>query len=353
MREYVPTMPEYALTTRGRAVVAICGGAVLMAWLFGARALGAIVVPGVVALAAAVLQLRGIDPPEVHRGLPPDDAVGTKHDVVLRFVDPDTGVAPDPFVANVVDATDPELSDPAVTRAVVGEGSVTYRVSYESRGSPTLGPTRINAIDVLGVLTRRMEAGGADRVLVYPEYHPIAGWFRGRIYRQGARGSSRQRDEFDRLREYTPGDALRDISWNATAKRDELIVKEFAAESEQLRVSIAGGARRNGANALATAVTSIALAMLDDGVPVDVALPNGSVEASPGPEGRRRLLAFLAHATAGDVPDLEADVVVDADFRGAVVRADDAEMAFEQLRMDGVPAEESQRVEPIPAGEAT
>jgi uncharacterized protein (DUF58 family) len=323
-----------------------------MAWLFGARALGAVVVPGAVALAAAVLQLRGIDPPGIRRDLPPDGAVGTEHDVVLRFVDPDTGVAPDPFVADVVDATDPELSDPAATRTVVGEDAVTYRVSYESRGSPAVGPTRISAIDVLGLLTRRMEAGGSERVLVYPERHPIAGWFRGRIYREGARGSSGQRDEFDRLREYTPGDALRDISWNATAKRDDLIVKEFAAESEQLRVSIAGGARNNGADALATAVGSIALAVLDDGVPVDVVLPNGRVEASPGPEGRRKLLELLAHATAGEIPDLDADVVVDADFRGAIVRGDDEELAFEQLRMDADQGTTSEHVEPIQAGEA-
>jgi uncharacterized protein (DUF58 family) len=344
-------MREYDLTARGRAVVAICAGTGLMAWLFGARALGAVVLPGVVALAAAVLQLRRVDPPTVRRDLPPDDAVGTEHDVRLRFVDPDTGVAPDPFVADVVDATGPELSDPATTRAVVGEAPVTYRVSYEERGSPAIGPVRIGAIDVLGLLTRRMEVGGVERVLVYPERHPIAGWFRGGVYQEGARGSSRRRDEFDRLREYSPGDALRDVSWNATAKRDELIVKEFAAESEQLRVSIAGGARNNGVDALATATGSIALAMLDDGVPVDLVLPNASVEVTPGPEGRRRVLSMLARATAGEVPDLDADVVVDADFRNAVVRVDDAELAFEELRIDGTSDVESRPVEPIMAGE--
>ncbi|MFB6295854.1 MAG: DUF58 domain-containing protein [Halobacteriales archaeon] len=345
-------MREYTLTNRGRAVVAICGAAALMAWLFGARALGAVVLPGIVALAGAALQLRRIDPPEIRRDLPPDDAVGATHEVGLRFVDPATGASPaSPFVADVVEATGSGLSDPPTVRVVVGEATTTYPVSYERRGSPTVGPARIRATDVLGLLVRRMEAGPADRVLVYPGRHPIAARFRRRLYREGGLGTSRQRDEFDRLREYDRGDPLRDVSWSATAKRDELIVTEFAAEAERAPVSIAGGAEDGGADDLATATASVALALLDDGVPVSVDLPNGSVEVGPTPEGRRRLLELLALATGGEPPETDADAVIEADLDGTRVRVGDAELSFEEVRMGGEATGEPGGVGRIPAGE--
>jgi len=346
-------MREYDLTARGRAVVAICAGTGLMAWLFGARALGAVALPAGVALAGAALQLRRIDAPKVRRDLPPDDAVGATHEVGLRFVDPVTGAPPaSPFVADVIEATGPGLSDPPAVRVVVGETATSYRVSYERRGSPAVGPARIRATDVLGLLVRRLESGPVDHVLVYPERHPIAGWFRRRLYREGGLGTSRQRDEFDRLREYGRGDPLRDVSWSATAKRDELIVTEFAADSERAPVSIAGGAEDGGADDLASATASIALALLDDGIPAGVHLPNGSVEAAPGPEGRRRLLELLAHATGGEVPDADADAVVEADPDGARVRLGDAELPFEEIRMGGEGTGEPGGVSRIPAGEA-
>lgn len=322
------------LTRRGRAVVGICVVGVLLAWLSGARSLNAIVLPGAVALGAAYLQLRGLEPPRVDRRLPPDDFVGATHAVRLSFGDSDgrVGDLDRPFVADVRDSLGPGLRGPdEPVRTTVGEEPVANEVTYERRGTREFGPVTLAAIDVFGLLERDLLCRGKERIVVYPERHPVPPWFRRELYRDEEVGPSRQRNEFDRLREYARGDALRDVHWPATAKRDELIVKEFAAEAEQRRVHLSGGARGDSADDLAEAATSVALALLDDGVPVTVTLPNGSVEVRPGLEDRRRLLELLAFATRGSVPDPAADVVIDADSTGTAILLDGSEFRFGDL----------------------
>lgn len=328
-------MAAIRLTRRGRVLVAICVGAIVMAFLSGARSLNAVVLPGVVALVAAYLQLDGLDAPGVRRDLPPDDFAEATHEVTLRFSDPDQPGADltDTFVAEVRDAVDDGLSGPdEPTRATVGAVPVSYDVTYEARGERTLGPATLAATDVFGLLERDLLCRGKESVLVYPNRYRVPAWVRQELYHDEALGASRQRDEFDRLREYARGDALRDVHWATTAKQDELVVKEFAAQTEQRRVAISGGARGGTADDLASAATSIALALLDDGVPVEVSVPNGRVATGPDPEGRRRLLGLLARTPEGAVPDPDADVVIDADHNRTTVRIDGQAVSFAELR---------------------
>ena len=343
------------LTRRGRIALAVVVLAFGMAALSGARSLNAVVLPGVVALVAAAVQLSRLDAPSVRRRLPPDDFVGATHEVVLRFGDGDA-LRDDleaPFVAAVHDDLGEGLTGPdAPTRATVGAEPVRYEVTYEARGDRSLGPVTLTATDVFGLLERDLLCRGTESVLAYPERRPVVGWFRRELYREDALGASRQRDEFDRLREYARGDALRDVNWAATAKRDDLIVNEFAAETDQRRVSISGGARGDGADDLASAVASVALALLDDGVPVDVAVPNGRVSTDGGPDGRRRLLELLARTPRGAVPDADADVVIEADRTGTTVRIDDAETPFAALLPSDADAETAVTAAARPPGDA-
>lgn len=333
-------MAAIRLTRRGRVLVVICVGAVVLAFLSGARSLNAVVLPGIVALVAAYLQLDGLVAPGVRRDLPPDDFADTAHEVTLRFTDPNQPGADlsETFLADVRDAVDAGLSGPdEPKRTTVGAVPVPYEVTYEARGERTLGPTTLSATDVFGLLERDLLCRGKESVLVYPNRYRVPAWVRQELYHDEALGASRQRDEFDRLREYARGDALRDVHWPTTAKQDELVVKEFAAHTEQRRVAISGGARGGSADDLATAATSIALALLDDGVPVEVTVPNGRVATGPNPEGRRRLLGLLARTPEGAVPDPDADVVIDADHNRTTVRIDDQAISFAELRDAATP----------------
>ena len=325
-------MPKATLTRRGRAVAAACVIGGLLGTAAGGRALDAVVLPGIVALVAGYVQLARVADPEVRRVPPPDGFAGERHEVRIELR-PATAGATGTYLAAVGDETDDGLEGPAAPiRASIGEGAVTYGVRYLRRGNRRLGPARVTATDVFGLFDREVVVGDADAVTVYPTCHPVPARFRRGLYADDAVGGSRRREEFDRLREYARGDALRDVHWPATAKRDEIVVKEFAAETRRGRVSIAGGTTgEEGADALASAAASLAVALLDDGVPVDLTLPAGRVSVQPGPQGRRAALE-LAAVTGPGQPDVDdADVTVIADADGARYRTGSRIVAVEDL----------------------
>ena len=327
-------MPKATLTRRGRVVGAACALGGLLALAAGGRALDAVVLPGVVALAAGYVQLARVEDPEVRRVPPPDGFVGERHKVRIELRSATAG-ASGTYLGAVVDETDAGLEGPeAPIRASIGEGPVTYRVRYVRRGERRLGPARVTATDVFGLFDREVVVDDTDAVTAYPVCHPVPVRFRRELYAADAVGVSRRREEFDRLREYARGDALRDVHWPTTAKRDEIVVKEFAAETRRGRVSIAGetASEREGDDALASAAASLALALLDDGVPVDLTLPAGSVSVRPGPQGRRDALELAAVTGAGSVAVDDADVTVIADADGARYRTGGRTVAVDDLR---------------------
>ena len=324
--------PAVRFTRRGRSVVAVCLFAAAMSVIAGPRALNAVVAPGIVGLAAAYLQLRGLEAPRVIRDMPPDAFAGSTHELGLRFADPGEPTAglSDPFLARVRERVDDglELEQPAV-EATVGASDVRFDVSYRRRGERTIGPTELIATDVFGLLFREFDCDPVDSVLVYPERHRLPEWFRLGLYDHEDVGTSRQRDEFDQLREYDEGDSLRDIHWPATARKDELIVKEFVADVQGPSVSISVGGR--GADRTATAATSVALALLEEGVPVDLSAPNGRVETFPGGDPRQ-LLELLTRLPRGEVPDPDADVVIKGSHRRTQISTDGETHRFNTLR---------------------
>lgn len=324
------------LTTRGRLLVVVSLGAFVMATLFAPRGLNAIVLPGVIALSAAYLQLRRMTAPTPIRETPPDDFAGKDHEVTIRFVDRDTGQATDglsrPFVGVIHETVGDGLSIVQSTHeTVVGAEPVTYEVNYEARGEHTFGPATITARDVLGVAETELSCPETDGVTVYPRVRTIAGWARRDLRALHETGLHEERSEFDRLREYDRGDSLRDIHWKSTAKRDDLIVKEFAAEAETEGVRIAAGATAGNADGMASATTSIALALIEDGIPVDVRLPDGDVQAGPERSSRVRLLERLATVGAGRVRDEDADVEIRGVDGKTTVRIGENETTFTEL----------------------
>ena len=355
------------LTRRGRVAGLVGLVAAASALAAGGRALDAIVIPVAIALAAGYVQVSRVDVPAVRHVTPPDGFVGETREVRLEFgpdavrSDSDDHGAGPSFLADVQVHVDEGLEGPtSPIRASVGTEPVTYAVTYRERGERTLGPVDLTVTDVFGLFEREMAVDETDAVTVYPPRDPVPTRFRRDLYAADAVDVSRRREEFDRLREYTRGDAVRDVHWATTAKRDEIVVKEFAAETARNRVTIAGGTQVGGggerspfagsalgddsaadrsasaaaADELARATASLALALLDDGVPVDVRLPGGRVSAAPDGRGRRDVLELAARTGPGAVTDDEADVTVVADADGARFRTGDRSESFADLRRE-------------------
>lgn len=296
------------LTRRGYGAVAVVLAAIGMGWLAGPRALNALAAPVLVALLAGAVQLRRAGVPTVERSDPRRGFPGERRSVELGV---DGG-----GVAHIEDALSPGLAgDPT------GEGTlpttVTYDVELTGRGDQTLGPTTVRLRDTLGLVETTHEVDATTTLLVYPRVSLIdgAGFF-GRT----TGPEIDERTEFDRLREYVPGDRLRDVNWKATAKRDDLLVTTYTDPGFEEGVRIAAEAEPDCADAMAGATASLVVGAIRAGLAVELAVPDGTLAGDAGGPQQVRALELLARTGAGRFQGRDgADVVVSATADGVTV----------------------------------
>jgi uncharacterized protein (DUF58 family) len=116
--------------------------------------------------------------------------------------------------------------------------SVRYEVVPSQRGRRTWGAVTLRYASPLGLVARQQRTLLTAKVDVYPDVHAARALeLLRRQGRQDARlGSLRVRGgdtEFERLRPHQQGDEIRHIDWRASARRDDLTVRQFQAESNQ------------------------------------------------------------------------------------------------------------------------
>ncbi|RDI72164.1 DUF58 domain-containing protein [Halopelagius longus] len=315
------------LTRRGVALLVVVASGVVLAAVFGPRALNALVLPAVVALAAAVVQVYRADPPRVERRTPAADFPDTAGTVTLSLESERS------YPATVTDDLPAALDGDATLDVVVGGAPASYEVTYRKRGEHEIGPLSLVSRDVLGLAKRELVAEGTDSVLVYPPVRQLTRSATQDLSSLNDPEPSNRRDEFDHLREYARGDSLRDVHWKSSAKRNDLIVKEYVPESDAESVLLSAGGVRSAGDRMAEAAATLSVSLVRNGVPVTLSTPSGVVEAPAGDE--RSLLEHLARAESGRVPDESADVVVRADESNTTVRVGDEETTFESLVGDG------------------
>ena len=113
-----------------------------------------------------------------------------------------------------------------------GSATVTIRILAPQRGWMQAGRLMLFTRYPVGLFRAWSYVHPGLPVLVYPAPAPTgvplpppqAGDGNG-----GAQGSGQ--DEFQTLRAYRPGDSLRHIAWKALARKDELLTKQFAGQS--------------------------------------------------------------------------------------------------------------------------
>ncbi|MCO5995349.1 DUF58 domain-containing protein [Actinoallomurus rhizosphaericola] len=107
--------------------------------------------------------------------------------------------------------------------------TITYRLDTTRRGVFDAGPLRWERRDTLGLAAAARTTGDVRRVHVHPATHPMAIVPSGRVRNpEGpvadtvlAGGAT-----FHRLREYVPGDDLRQVHWRSSARAGTLMVRE-------------------------------------------------------------------------------------------------------------------------------
>jgi uncharacterized protein (DUF58 family) len=191
-----------------------------------------------------------------------------------------------------------------------------YRIPTPRRGRRVVGPLVATVADPLGLARRSWVLAGPTDIVICPRVHDVVAPGRGgggepAANAEGTRSAAVETlGEFLALRAYEPGDDPRRVSWRATARTGELVVRQDEAASPG-RVVVMLDVRPERYDAASfevavEAVASLAVRLRRDHIPVEVVTTTGEVLARAGPGAVELLLDRLAVVEVGGANHLAA-----------------------------------------------
>ncbi|MFC7131971.1 MULTISPECIES: DUF58 domain-containing protein [Salinibaculum] len=314
-------------TRRGVAALVVVALAMGLAWAAGERALNAVAAPLLAAfLFGAFVVWRAPEPAvaygRLQSGYPGDERTLTIDVAGGALVTLDLHLPEGLATADV----DTVVSPPA---------TVERTLTLARRGIYRLDPPRVRQRDPLGFVERRVDVDATTEFVVYPRVYEMDA---GALSALFADELAAERQQFDRLREYEPGDPLKNVHWKSSAKRDDLLVMEFAAAEQHETVHVAAEAAEGYTDEMAAAAATLATSALEAGLTVSLTAPDDSLPAETGDEHREALLRLLSRTGPGRLPAEvreSADVAISADAEGTTVRLADRTQSFEAVRGTG------------------
>jgi uncharacterized protein (DUF58 family) len=310
-------------TRRGLTVAGVVVLSVTLGQLFGQAALNAVAAPAAVALAVGLVQVYRADEPTVSTDPPlpgfPDERR------TLSVAVEGSGLA------SVEWSLPDGLAGADVLATATLPHTVEREVTLRERGVYEFAPVTVTVRGPLGLVAARSEHPVAGTAVVYPRRYAVAG---AGLADQFADELAAERQEFDRLREYVPGDPLRNVHWKSSAKHDDFLVMEFGASQETEAVAVAASAEDGCADEMASAAASVLELGLEAGLAVGVSVPAGTVAPGQGESHRENVLRLLARTGAGDLAEsvhADADVSIRATESGTTVRTGDGSYDFDRV----------------------
>ena len=111
------------------------------------------------------------------------------------------------------------------------EARVAYRLPTNRRGRLGIGPLDLSLGDPLGLTRSQVRAAGTTELMVHPQLLDLAPLVAVAGHdptadQQPIRAIATTGDEFFALRPYVVGDELRRVNWRASARLDDLVVRQ-------------------------------------------------------------------------------------------------------------------------------
>jgi uncharacterized protein (DUF58 family) len=231
-------MVKPSLTRQGIAVAGSAGAAIAIGRIFGVIELY-VIGAGFLAAVAVALAYVAVRHPriEADRWIHPSVLIaGDNGQVDIRLHHTGRLSSPpieleEPVVRTMTEGQVARLSVPPLRAASVATSG--YRVPTSTRGLVRVGPLRLVVSDLLGLARSAVTIAGSDEIVVAPRTLVVDMPELGRGPLGKALLESARRlgpGDFHGLREYAVGDELRSIHWRASARTDDLMVKEFSVE---------------------------------------------------------------------------------------------------------------------------
>ena len=147
--------------------------------------------------------------------------------------------------------------------------SYTYKIDELPRGEHTFSQLLLKVGDPLGLIETEKVYKQEDKILVYPPYENIVYKPLETHYEQGL-ASSKERVQRDTtmavgIREYQPGDRFSWINWKASAKRNNMMTKEFEQRQSQDLLVVMDSMESEGFEVLVSFTASMVRAILKKG----------------------------------------------------------------------------------------
>lgn len=312
-------------TSRGWLALGFGAVALIAGRLFGmvelyivGTALIAIAVVAIVVAVMRPLQLgvgRSVTPPRLHVGSVGRVELAVRNGQtktpVMRMTDAVQGTAGAQLFVS-------PLASNEVTRAA-------YKLPTERRGIVTVGPVNFEATDPFGLATRRFTAQSAGKLVVYPEVIPLppappSPATERRSMSDTPEFLGGRSEEFHALRPYVPGDDIRRINWSASARHDDLIVREDEAPTQNHLTVLLDNASLDSILAVdkgATVAASLVSSMRNRSDPFRLLTVDGhDTQFVLGTSGVEKALSVLAVV---EQAPRAASSVIPQDAQGAVV----------------------------------
>lgn len=200
-----------------------------------------------------------------------------------------------------------------------------YRLPTERRGIVNVGPADFEAVDPFGLATRRFSADSIGKLVVYPEIVPLppappSPATERRSMSDTPEFLGGRSEEFHALRNYVPGDDIRRINWPASARHDDLIVREDEAPTQNHLTVVLDNASLTNERAVDVAASvagSILASMHKRADPFRLLTSDGQDTGFiVGASGVEKALSILAVV---DAVEANSGGVVPRDAQGAVV----------------------------------
>ncbi len=308
-------------TRRGLAALAIATVAVVLAGAHGPRALNAVAAPLFGAVAFGAIQVWRADDPEIdcHPVEPGFPGSTRRYRVDLSS----GGLL-------AVGHTWPDgIEGDPIDGVVAGSATVEAEITLRDRGRYEISPPTLRRRDALGLVRAPYETAETTTIVVYPDIHRDASpeAFAGIL----GTNVLAERQEFDRLREYIPGDPLRDVHWKSSAKGDDFFVAEYEPSDRAETITVAASAEPGTVDAMATAAGTIAVLALESGLSVGLSLPDRAIPPATGRDHASTILAALAAATHGSIEGTDAEISIHATPAETRVTVEETTYRFEDI----------------------
>jgi len=195
-------------------------------------------------------RLRATPVPDAERDAPASFPLGVFTSVRLRLANP----GPRPVDIEVFDLhpafAETEGLPQRLKLPARGWARIEYRLRPTRRGDQDFGAVDLLLRRPADLWRRRLRTGRGQSVRVVPNFQAVAryailaladqlGQIGIRVGRQRGEGQ-----EFQELREYRTGDSLRRIDWKATARRQQLISRQYQEEKNQQIICLIDCGRR-------------------------------------------------------------------------------------------------------------